>query len=301
MVRRPTLLSSLALTLIAVVLLLAPSSAASAQSTTPEPGAKQVGTAPTAPKDPGTSAGGTGATSTGGAASSGSTSGATGAAISLDLRDGKTTGDGAGPVQIIVLVTLLSIGPAILMLVTSFTRIVIVLGLTRNALNLQGVSPNQVIIGLSLFLTIFVMSPVFTRVNNEALKPYLNHEITQEVAFERGSVPVKEFMAKQVRESDLAMFIDLSGADRPADVMDVPFTTLVPAFVIGELRAAFIIGFVIFIPFLIIDLVVSASLMSMGMVMVQPMTVALPFKLLLFVLVDGWQLLAGSLIRSFVR
>jgi flagellar biosynthetic protein FliP len=204
-------------------------------------------------------------------------------------------------VQIIVLVTLLSIGPAVLMLVTSFTRIVIVLGLTRNALNLQGVPPNQVIIGLSLFLTVFVMSPVLTEVNNEALKPYLNHEITQEQAFERGAIPVKEFMAKQVRESDLAMFIDLSGDERPTDAVDVPFTTLVPAFVIGELRAAFIIGFVIFIPFLIIDLVVSASLMSMGMVMVQPMTVALPFKLLLFVLVDGWQLLAGSLIRSFVR
>ena len=203
--------------------------------------------------------------------------------------------------QIIVLVTLLAIGPAILMLVTSFTRIVIVLGLTRNALNLQGVPPNQVIIGLSLFLTIFVMSPVMTKVNTEALQPYLNHQITQEEAFSKGSAPVKEFMAKQVREGDLQLFIDLSGKDRPADVLDVPLTTMIPAFVISELRAAFIIGFVIFIPFLIIDLVVSASLMSMGMVMVQPMTVALPFKLLLFVLVDGWQLLAGSLVRSFVR
>jgi flagellar biosynthetic protein FliP len=300
-VRRRTLLSSLFLTVFALVLLFGPSSAASAQSTT----GKEVGTAPTAPKDPGTSAG-TASTSsstsgpTGTSLSSGTT-GASGAAISLDLRSGQTSGDGTGPVQIIVLVTLLSIGPAILMLVTSFTRIVIVLGLTRNALNLQGVPPNQVIIGLSLFLTIFVMSPVLTKVNDDALKPYLNHQITQEEALDRGSKPVKEFMAKQVRESDLAMFIDLSGKERPADVMDVPFTTLVPAFVIGELRAAFIIGFVIFIPFLIIDLVVSASLMSMGMVMVQPMTVALPFKLLLFVLVDGWQLLAGSLIRSFVR
>jgi len=292
-VRRPTLLSSLALTLVALVLLLAPSSPASAQTT-----GKQVGTvSPTAPKDPTAPAVDTASGPTGTSTSSG----ATGAAISLDLRSGDTSGDGTGPVQIIVLVTLLAVGPAILMLVTSFTRIVIVLGLTRNALNLQGVPPNQVIIGLSLFLTIFVMSPVISKVNTEALQPYLDHEITQQEAFERGSLPVKEFMSKQVREGDLALFIDLSGDDRPADVMDVPLTTMIPAFVISELRAAFIIGFVIFIPFLIIDLVVSASLMSMGMVMVQPMTVALPFKLLIFVLVDGWQLLAGSLVRSFVR
>ena len=292
-VRRPTLLSSLALTLVALVLLLAPSSPAFAQTT-----GKQVGTvSPTAPKDPTAPAVDTASGPTGTSTSSG----ATGAAISLDLRSGETSGDGTGPVQIIVLVTLLALGPAILMLVTSFTRIVIVLGLTRNALNLQGVPPNQVIIGLSLFLTIFVMSPVISKINSEALQPYLDHEITQQEAFERGSLPVKEFMSKQVREGDLALFIDLSGDDRPADVMDVPLTTMIPAFVISELRAAFIIGFVIFIPFLIIDLVVSASLMSMGMVMVQPMTVALPFKLLIFVLVDGWQLLAGSLVRSFVR
>ena len=299
---RPTLLSSVILTVVALVVLLAPSSAASAQTT----GKQVTAVSPTSPKDPtrataeGTSAttGTTGSSTTSGASGA---SGASGSSISIDLRDGSTSGAGTGPVQIIVLVTLLAIGPAILMLVTSFTRIVIVLGLTRNALNLQGVPPNQVIIGLSLFLTIFVMSPVMSKVNTDALKPYLNHEITQEQAFDRGSLPVKEFMAKQVREGDLQLFIDLSGDERPADVMDVPLTTLIPAFVISELRAAFIIGFVIFIPFLIIDLVVSASLMSMGMVMVQPMTVALPFKLLLFVLVDGWQLLAGSLVRSFVR
>ena len=293
-VRRPTLLSSLVLTLLALVLLLAPSSAASAQTT----GKQVTSAAPTAAKDPTSPTSAAGAS---GAAGVGAASGATGTSISIDLRDGSTSGSGTGPVQIIVLVTLLAIGPAILMLVTSFTRIVIVLGLTRNALNLQGVPPNQVIIGLSLFLTIFVMSPVMTKVNTEALQPYLNHQITQEEAFSKGSAPVKEFMAKQVREGDLQLFIDLSGKDRPADVLDVPLTTMIPAFVISELRAAFIIGFVIFIPFLIIDLVVSASLMSMGMVMVQPMTVALPFKLLLFVLVDGWQLLAGSLVRSFVR
>jgi flagellar biosynthesis protein FliP len=285
---RPGLLPTLLFAIVALVILLAPGPAY-AQST-----GKQVGpVSPTEPKDPTLPqvSGASGATG----------SDATGSGISIDLRDGETSGAGAGPVQVIVLVTLLAIGPAILMLVTSFTRIVIVLGLTRNALNLQGVPPNQVIIGLSLFLTIFVMSPVISKVNEDALQPYLNQEISQSEAFDRGALPVKEFMAKQVREGDLALFIDLSGADRPTDVMDVPLPTLIPAFVISELRAAFIIGFVIFIPFLIIDLVVSASLMSMGMVMVQPMTVALPFKLLLFVLVDGWQLLAGSLIRSFVR
>jgi flagellar biosynthetic protein FliP len=293
-VRRPTLLSSLALVMMALGLLLVPSSAASAQTA----GAQVV--SPLAPKDP-TAPVVAQTTGTAGTSGATSASGATGASISLDLRDAEATGDGAGPVQIIVLVTLLAIGPAILMLVTSFTRIVIVLGLTRNALNLQGVPPNQVIIGLSLFLTLFVMSPVITKVNDDALQPYLDKQITQQEAFDRGVIPVKEFMAKQVREGDLQLFIELSGKDQPADVMDVPLPTLIPAFVISELRAAFIIGFVIFIPFLIIDLVVSASLMSMGMVMVQPMAVALPFKLLLFVLVDGWQLLAGSLVRSFVR
>ena len=300
-VPRRTLLSSVILTLIALFVLFAPSSPAYAQTA-----GKQIGAAsPTPPKDPNaptvTSAGTAATNSSASSSGASGASGASGTSISLDLRSGTTSGSGTGPVQIIVLVTLLAIGPAILMLVTGFTRIVIVLGLTRNALNLQGVPPNQVIIGLSLFLTIFVMSPVISKVNTNALQPYLDKQITQQEAFDRGSQPVKEFMAKQVRESDLALFIDLSGETRPADVKDVPFTTLVPAFVIGELRAAFIIGFVIFIPFLIIDLVVSASLMSMGMVMVQPMTVALPFKLLLFVLVDGWQLLAGSLVRSFVK
>ena len=189
-VRRPTLLSSLVLTLLALVLLLAPSSPASAQTT----GKQVTSPTPTAAKDPTSPTSAAGAS---GAVGVGTASGATGASISLDLRDGTTSGSGTGPVQIIVLVTLLAIGPAILMLVTSFTRIVIVLGLTRNALNLQGVPPNQVIIGLSLFLTIFVMSPVMTKVNTEALQPYLNHQITQEEAFSKGSAPVKEFMANR--------------------------------------------------------------------------------------------------------
>jgi flagellar biosynthetic protein FliP len=221
--------------------------------------------------------------------------------ITVDLNDASAEGDGSGPLQIILLVTLISLAPALLILVTSFTRIVIVLGLTRNALNLQGVPPNQVLIGLALFLSIFVMSPVLTEANKEGLQPYLDDEISQSEAFERASEPFKEFMIKQVREEDLALFVDLSGEDVPETPEELPLSTLVPAFVISELRAAFLIGFVIFIPFLIIDMVVSATLMSMGMVMVPPTSVALPFKLLLFVLVDGWQLLAASLVNSFVR
>jgi flagellar biosynthetic protein FliP len=219
--------------------------------------------------------------------------------LTVDLSTGKSTGAGSGPLQIILVVTIIALAPAILMLVTAFTRIVIVLGLTRNALNLQGVPPNQVLIGIALFFTIFVMAPVMEKANAEGLQPYLDDKITQQEALSRASAPFKTFMLEHVREPDLALFVDLSGKEAPADPEDIPFTTLIPAFVIGELRAAFLIGFVIYIPFLIIDIVTSGTLMSMGMVMVQPATVALPFKLLLFVLVDGWSLLAGSLIRSF--
>ena len=292
----PALMPALLAVLVTLLLLFAPAPPAGAQSTS------STTVVPTAPRSPTTATAGngtTGATAPTAPTSAGGAEGET-ASVTLDLRNG-ASGDGAGPVQIILLVTLLAIGPAILMMVTSFTRIVIVLSLTRNAIGLQGAPPNQVIIGLSLFLTLFIMSPAITRVNQDALQPYLDKEISQSEAFDRGVVPIKEFMSEQVREGDLALFLDISGEDVPDDVMDVPLTTLVPAYVIGELRAAFIIGFVIFIPFLVIDMVVSAALMSMGMVMVQPMTVALPFKLLLFVLVDGWQLLAGSLVESFVR
>jgi flagellar biosynthetic protein FliP len=221
--------------------------------------------------------------------------------ITVNLDDASAEGDGSGPLQIVLLVTLIAVAPALLILVTSFTRVVIVLGLTRNALNLQGVPPNQVLIGLALFLSFFIMSPVLAQANREGLQPYLDEEISQSEAFERASEPFKTFMIDQVRDEDLKLFVDLSGDDAPASPEDLPLSTLVPAFVISELRAAFLIGFVVFVPFLIIDMVVSATLMSMGMVMVPPTSVALPFKLLLFVLVDGWQLLAASLVNSFVR
>lgn len=221
----------------------------------------------------------------------------TGVSLNLNNESGSATSQ---PLTIVLLLTLVSIVPALLILMTSFTRIVIVLGLTRNALNLNGVPPNQVLIGLSLFLTLFVMGPVFSRVNAEAIQPFMKGEITQSEAFDKGMKPMRDFMLKQTRQKDLAVFVKLSGEDRPAKPADVSNTTLIPAFVVSELRAAFIIGFVIFIPFLVIDMVVSASLMSMGMVMLPPVLISLPFKLLLFVVMDGWLLVIQSLVKSFV-
>jgi flagellar biosynthetic protein FliP len=221
--------------------------------------------------------------------------------VSLNLNNKNGSSAASQPLTIVLLLTLVSIVPALLILMTSFTRIVIVLGLTRNALNLQGVPPNQVLIGLALFLTLFVMGPVFSKVNADAIQPYMKGEITQSVAFEKGMEPMRGFMLKQTRQKDIAMFVKLSGEKRPAKPKDLSNTTLIPAFVISELRAAFIIGFVIFIPFLVIDMVVSASLMSMGMVMLPPVLISLPFKLLLFVVMDGWLLVVQSLVKSFVR
>ncbi len=221
-----------------------------------------------------------------------------GASVNLELPTG-TGGVTSQPLTIVLLLTVIGLGPSMLLLMTSFTRITIVLGLTRNALSLQGTPPNQVLIGLSLFLTLFVMGPVLTKANDQALQPYLKGEITQQQAYTKGIEPFREFMLSQVRETDLQLFASLAGGDRPANKNDIATTTLVPAFVIGELRAAFLLGFVIFIPFLIIDIVVSSTLMSMGMVMLPPVAISLPFKLLLFVMVDGWQLTVGMLVRSF--
>lgn len=230
------------------------------------------------------------------------TPGATGISINLG-NNTKTGGQSAtsSPLSIVLLLTLISIVPALLILMTSFTRIVIVLGLTRNALNLNGVPPNQVLIGLALFLTLFVMGPVFSAVNHDAVQPYMKGEITQSQAFDKGMKPMREFMLKQTRQKDIALFVKLSGEARPKTPDKLATTTLIPAFVISELRAAFIIGFVIFIPFLVIDMVVSATLMSMGMVMLPPVLISLPFKLLLFVVMDGWLLVVQSLVKSFVR
>ncbi|MDZ4826748.1 MAG: flagellar type III secretion system pore protein FliP [Actinomycetota bacterium] len=223
------------------------------------------------------------------------------ATISLDLGD--IDGDGKNEpnqsVVIILLLTLLAIAPALLMMVTSFTRIVIVLSLTRNALGLTAIPPNQVVVGLSLFLSLFVMAPTLTEINETALKPLMEGDISYSEAYETAQGPLKEFMLDQTRRGELNLFIKASGEPAPENREDVSLATLIPAFVLSELKTAFIIGFVVFVPFLIIDLVVSSALMSMGMFMLPPVLVSLPFKLLLFVMVDGWALVVRSLITSF--
>ncbi|TWI55172.1 flagellar biosynthetic protein FliP [Halalkalibacter nanhaiisediminis] len=205
----------------------------------------------------------------------------------------------ATTIQLLLVLTVLSLAPSILILMTSFTRIVIVLSFVRQGLATQSMPPNQVLIGLALFLTFFIMAPVFAEVNEQALTPFLNNEIDQAEAFDLAAAPMKEFMAKHTREKDLALFMGYAGLERPASMEDIPLTALIPAFVISELKTAFQIGFLIFIPFLVIDMIVASVLMSMGMMMLPPVMIALPFKILLFVLVDGWYLIVQSLLLSF--
>jgi len=202
--------------------------------------------------------------------------------------------------QILFLFTVLSLAPAILVMVTSFTRIVIVLSLLRHALGTQQMPANQIIIGLSLFLTFFIMTPVWNEVNSQALQPYINEEISAEKAFDLATQPIKEFMLKQTREKDMALFVKISKGKRPQNPDDIKLPVLLPAFAISELKTAFQIGFMIYLPFLILDMVVASVLLSMGMMMLPPIMISLPFKLLLFVLVDGWNLVVGSLVQSFV-
>lgn len=202
-------------------------------------------------------------------------------------------------IQTLLLLTALSFLPAALLMMTGFTRIIIVLSLLRQALGTQSAPPNQVMVGLALFLTIFVMSPVFDKIYNEAYKPLSDNAITMQEAMDKGAVPLKQFMLKQTRESDLALFANMAQIGAIETPADVPLRILVPAYMTSELKTAFQIGFAIFIPFLIIDMVVASILMAMGMMMVSPVIVALPFKLMLFVLVDGWQLILGSLVESF--
>ncbi|MDJ0960897.1 MAG: flagellar type III secretion system pore protein FliP [Acidimicrobiia bacterium] len=214
--------------------------------------------------------------------------------ISVDSDNGALS----QTVTIIILLTIAAVAPGILLLTTAFTRFAIVLGLTRNAIGVQTIPPAQVLIGLSLILTFFVMGPVFGKINDTALQPMLNGEIQQSEAIEAGYEPLREFMLAQTRDDDLRLFMSLSDQEKPETAEDVSASTLIPAFVISELRTAFIIGFIIFIPFLVIDLIVSAVLMSMGMVMLPPVFISLPLKLLVFVLVDGWALIVGSVVQS---
>ena len=201
--------------------------------------------------------------------------------------------------QILFLLTILSLAPAILIMLTSFTRIVVVLSFLRQAMGTQRMPPNQIIIGLALFLTFFIMSPVWLQVNEEALQPYLSKEIDYKEAISVASEPLREFMLRQTREKDLALFVSIAKKQRPNDPSEVPITTVIPSFIISELKTAFQIGFMIYVPFLIIDMVIASILLAMGMMMLPPIMISLPFKLMLFILVDGWYLIMGSLVKSF--
>jgi flagellar biosynthetic protein FliP len=210
-------------------------------------------------------------------------------------------GDGSPSTSItlILAITVLSVAPSVLLLATSFTKIIVVLGLTRNALGLPTSPPNQVLTGIALFLTLFVMGPVFGEINDVAVQPYMDGTMTVSQAYDAGVVPLRSFLLENTREDELKLMIGLSGEEKPADESEVSMTTLIPAFVLSELKSAFIIGLVIFIPFLVLDMLVSASLMAMGMMMVPPTIVSLPFKLLLFVVVDGWALITTALVGSY--
>ncbi|MHB1406729.1 MAG: flagellar type III secretion system pore protein FliP [Desulfitobacteriaceae bacterium] len=205
----------------------------------------------------------------------------------------------SNPLQIVLLLTALSVVPAVLILMTSFTRIIVVLSFVRNALGTQQLPPNQLLIGLALILTFFVMAPTWNQINTEALQPYLTKEISQTEALHKAEEPLRTFMFKQTRQKDLELFVGLARMERPQTYGDIPTYVLIPSFVISELKTAFQMGFAVFIPFLVIDMIVSSTLMSMGMMMLPPMMISLPFKILLFVLVDGWHLVVQSLVTSF--
>lgn len=208
-------------------------------------------------------------------------------------------GDYDTSIELLFLLTLLSLLPSILITMTSFTRIIIILSFIRNALGIQQTPPNQVLIGLALFLTLFIMTPVISDINENALQPYINDEISQLDALDKSIKPLRQFMFKQTRDKDLALFIDLSNTSNVNNLDDIPMKALIPAFIISELKTAFQIGFILFIPFLVIDMVVASTLMSMGMMMLPPVMISLPFKLLLFVMVDGWNLIIRSIVTGF--
>jgi flagellar biosynthetic protein FliP len=220
--------------------------------------------------------------------------------MTLDLGPGERGAFTGKVIQLIALMAILSLAPGILVMVTSFTRIVVVLSILRSAIGAQGTPPNMVLVSLAMFLTAFVMAPTFEQAYTNAVKPLMDEQITEEVAFTRGVAPFRTFMLAQVREKDLALFVDMANVGPIATPDDTPLKALIPAFMVSELRRAFEIGFLVYLPFLIIDMVVASVLMAMGMMMLPPVMIALPFKLIFFVMVDGWYLIAGSLVRSFV-
>ncbi len=227
------------------------------------------------------------------------TSGLTLPSLSLSFANSEKPTDVVAILRIVMLMTVLSLAPAILVMMTSFTRIVVVLSFLRQAIGTQQMPPNQVIVGLALFLSFFIMAPTFKQVTADAVEPYLNEKIDQKTALYRAEMPMREFMFKQTREKDLELFLSLSKEAKPKDKSEVPTYVLVPSFIISELKMAFQIGFMLYLPFLVLDMVVASVLMAMGMMMLPPVMISLPFKLLLFVLVDGWELVVGSLVKSF--
>lgn len=219
--------------------------------------------------------------------------------ISLGLKSTDNPQEIVDSIKIILILTILTLAPAILILMTCFTRIIVIFSFLRQALGTQQMPPNQLLVGLSLFLTFFIMRPAFTEINNEALRPFLNGEMKQELALSTGLLPLRKFMFKQTRSEDLQLFLGLSGNKKAKTRKDVETMVLIPAFVISELKTAFQIGFIIYLPFLIIDMVIASVLMAMGMMMLPPVVISLPFKIMLFVIVDGWSLIVGSMVKSF--
>ena len=219
--------------------------------------------------------------------------------ITVGVDDANTPEEVSVGLQVLFLLTILSMAPAILLMMTCFTRIVIVLGFVRQAMGTQNMPPTQVIIGLAMFLSFYIMAPTLNEINEQALQPYLDEQITQQTAFENALVPMREFMFKHVKEGELELLSSITLDDAPYDKNDIPTLTLIPAFMLSELKRSFQMGFLIYIPFLVIDMIVASVLMSMGMMMLPPIIISLPFKLLLFVLVDGWGLVVGSLVKSF--
>lgn len=220
-------------------------------------------------------------------------------ALNIGVGTASKPADVAMTIQIFLLLTIISLAPGLLMMTTSFTRIAVVLSFVRTAMGTQQAPSNQIILALSMFLTFFVMAPVWQQIDKEAYQPWKAQQISQEQAMDRAVKPVRKFMLSQVREKDLALFVSLSKLPRPKNADDIPTLTIIPAFMISELRTAFQIGFLIYVPFIVVDMVVASTLMSMGMMMLPPVMISLPFKILLFVLVDGWELVIGSLVKSF--
>lgn len=221
--------------------------------------------------------------------------------INIGLQNANTPQDFTNGLQILIWLTILTLAPSILIMTTSFVRLVVVLSLTRQAIGTGTLPPNQVITSLALILTFFIMAPTFNEINEKALQPYMNNQITQQAALDRGIEPIRNFMFKQTHEKELALFVRMAKIEKPKNKNDVPTYVLLPAFILSELKTAFTIGFVVYMPFLVIDIVVSSVLVSMGMMFLPPTMIALPFKLIMFVMVDGWYLVVKSLVESFVR